>query len=53
MRMLQWMCGVTKLDKIRHERSRGTTKVGEITKKIKERMLKWYVHVMRTEEHYA
>ena len=45
MRMLQWMCGV--------ERSRGTTKVGEITKKIKERMLKWYVHVMRTEEHYA
>ena len=52
MRMLQWMCGVTRLDKIRNERIRGTTKVGEITKKIQERMLKWYGHVMRREEHY-
>ena len=31
MRMLRSMCGVTKLDKIRNERIRGTTKVGEIT----------------------
>ena len=36
MRMLhiRWMCGVTKLDKIRNERIRGTTKVGEIAKKV-------------------
>ena len=26
---------------------RGTTKVGEITKKVQERRLKWYGHVMR------
>ncbi len=39
MRMLRWMCGVTRLDKIRNERIRGTTKVGEITKKIQERRL--------------
>ena len=32
MRMLRWMCGVTKLGKIRNERIRGTKKVGEITK---------------------
>ena len=51
MRMLRWMCGVTKLDKIRNERIRGTTKVGEITKKVQERRLKWYGHVMRREEH--
>ena len=53
MRMLRWMCGVTKLDKIRNERIRGTTKVGEITKKVQERRLKWYGYVMRREEHYV
>ena len=47
------MCGVTKLDKIRNERIRGTTKVGEITKKVQERRLKWYGQVMRREEHYV
>ena len=51
MRMLRWMCGVTKLDKIRNERIRRTTKVGEITKKVQERRLKWHGHVMRREEH--
>ena len=53
MRMLRWMCGVTKLYNIRNERIRGKTKVGEITKKVQERRLKWYGHVMRREEHYV
>ena len=44
MRMLRWMCGVTKLDKIRNERIRGTTKVGETAKKVKERSLRWHHH---------
>ena len=47
------MCGVTNLEKIRNERIRRTTKVGEITKKVQERRLKWYGHVMRREEHYV
>ena len=51
--MIRWMCGVTKLDKIRNERIRGTTKVGEITKKVQEIRFKWYGHVMRREEHYV
>ena len=51
MSMLRWMCGVTKLDKIRNERIRRATKVGEITKKVQERRLKWYGHVMRREAH--
>ena len=53
MRMLRWMCGVTKLDKIRNERIRATTKVGEITRKVQEIRLKWYGHAMRREEHYV
>ena len=47
------MCGVTKLDKIRNERIRGTTTVGEITTKVQERRLKWYGYVMRRKEHYV
>ena len=41
LRMLRWMSGVTKLDRIRNERIRGTTKVGQISKKVQESRLKW------------
>ena len=44
---LRWMSGVTKLNIIRNERIRGTTKVGEISKKVQESRLKWYGHVLR------
>ena len=40
--MLRWMSEVTKLDRIRNERIRGTTKVGEISTKVQESRLKWY-----------
>ena len=53
MRMLRWMFGVTKLDKIRNERIRRTIKVGEIANKFQEMRLKWYGHVMRREEYYV
>ena len=52
-RMLRWMSGVTKLDRIRNERIRGTTKVGEISKKVQESRLKWYGHVLRREDEYV
>ena len=51
MRMLRWMCGATRKDKIRNEHIRGTTKVAQASKKITERRLKWYDHVTREEEH--
>ena len=54
MRMLRCMCGVTELDKIGHnKRITGTTKVGEIAKKVQERRLKWYEHVTKREAHYT
>ena len=54
IRMVRWMCAVTKLDEIRNERKKATTKVEEIAKKkLQERMLKWYGNVMRTQEHYV
>ena len=47
------MCGVTKMDQIRNERIRGTTKVWEITRKVQEIRLKWYGNVMRRQVHYV
>ena len=42
-----WMCGVIRKDKIRNEHIRGTTGVAQASKKITERRLNWYGHVMR------
>ena len=53
MKMLRWMCGVTRLDKIRNEKIRGSPKVGEISKKVQERRMRWYGHVMRRDEEYV
>ena len=53
MRMLRWMSGVTKLDRFRNERIRGTTKVGEISKKVQESRLTWSGHVLRREDEYV
>ena len=36
------MSGVTKMDRIRNERIRGTTKVGQTSKKVQESRLKSY-----------
>ena len=47
MRMLRWMCGVTRKYTIRNEHIRGTTRVAQASKKITERRLIWYGHVMR------
>ena len=37
----------------RNERIRGTTKVGEMSKKVQESRLKWYGHVLRREDKYV
>ena len=52
MRMLRWMCGVTKRDDIRNEHIKGTTRVVQASKKITEKRLKWYGHVRRMKEEH-
>ena len=39
MRMLRWMCAVTKKDKIRNEHVKGSVKVAPVTRKITEKRL--------------
>ena len=50
MKMLRWMSGVTKMDRVRNEYIRGSLKVTEVSKKVQEARLRWYGHVMRSPE---
>lgn len=47
MRMLRWMCGHTRLDKIRNECIRNKVGVVTIEDKLREWRLRWFGHVMR------
>ena len=53
MRMLRWMCGVTRSDRIRNEHIRGTVKVVEASAKAQDKRLQWYGHVRRRESEYV
>ncbi|KAM0966625.1 hypothetical protein EV2_022996 [Malus domestica] len=47
MRMLRWMCGHTRKDKIRNEDIRGKVGLAEIEGKLRENRLWWFGHVQR------
>ncbi|KAD6119585.1 hypothetical protein E3N88_10856 [Mikania micrantha] len=47
MRMLRWMCGHTRLDRIRNEVFRERLQVANISNKVREGRLRWFGHVRR------
>ena len=48
MRMLRWICGHTLMDRIRNQKSLGTTLgVAHISGKMRKNRLKWFRHVQR------
>ena len=53
MKMLRFPMGVTRKDKIRNEYITGTVKVERLRKKMREGRLRWYEHVMRSDQEYV
>ncbi|XP_075100350.1 uncharacterized protein LOC142176449 [Nicotiana tabacum] len=47
MRILRWMCGHTKLDKIRNEVIRKNVGVAPVEDKMQKVRLRWFGHVKR------
>lgn len=50
MRMLRWTLGLTRWDQVMNEDVRKTMGVTPITEKMREARLRWYGHVVRSEE---
>ena len=53
MKMLRWMVGVTRMDRIRNDYVRGSVKVIELSKKIQEARLRWFGHLCRRDENHV
>jgi len=47
MRMLRWMCGNTRRDKVRNEDIHTKISVTSIEEKMRENCLRWFCHVRR------
>jgi len=47
MRMICWICGHTRLDKIRNESIRGKIGVASIEDKMRDARLRWFGHIRR------
>jgi len=47
MRIIRWMCGHMRVDRIRNEVIRDLVKVAPIKDKMRETRLRWFSHVKR------
>jgi hypothetical protein len=50
MRMLRWMSGASRKDRIRNEYVRGSIGAASIMDKIRENIFRWFGHMMRREK---
>ena len=48
-----WLRQLMYVYKIRNDNIRGSTKVRDISKKVQERRVRWYGHVMRRDDEYV
>jgi len=48
MKMIWWMCGYTRLDRVRNAVIREKVGVATLEEKMKESRLRWFRHVKRT-----
>ena len=49
MRMLRWMCGLIRGDRVRNETIREKVGVASVEDKMRQGSLRWFGHVMRRE----
>ena len=50
MRMLRWICGHSRMDKIRNEVIRERVRVAPIEEKMMENRLRWHGHITRRDQ---
>ena len=53
LKMVRWVLGVTRKDKIRNEYERGTAKIAKLGDILWNTRLRWYVHVKKRKEGYV
>ena len=53
MKMLRWACGHTRLDRIENSKIREKMRVTEVHRKIQEKRLRWYGHMLRREKDHV
>ena len=53
LKMVRWVLGVTRKNKIKNEYVRGTTKIAKLGDKLWKVKLHWYGHMKRREESYV